>query len=144
MENRLYKHARVMASWVGGEGQITLGQSCPGRVKYYFEHSFEVDEQQYRHCFACVQWYKEYTNNVSFRNPLSVFYAIYILILKPQVVNMNLTVQILRGLLKLYLTGKHMDKKKREKKCFTAMYSLNSANRLVLPLADTFESLRYV
>ena len=68
-EDRLYKHLRVMASWVGGEGQITLGQSSPGRVKYYFEHSFEIDEQQYRYCFACVQWYKEYTNNVSFGNP---------------------------------------------------------------------------
>ena len=69
MENRLYKYVRVMASWVGGEGQIALGQSIPGRVKYYFEYSFEIDEQQYRYCFACVQWYKEYANNVSFRNP---------------------------------------------------------------------------
>lgn len=33
---------------------------------------------------------------------------------------------------------------KREKKCFTAMYSFNSVNILVLPLKDTFESLRYV
>ena len=54
MEDRVYKHARVMASWVGGEGQITLGQSSTERVKYYFEHSFEIDEQQYRYCFACV------------------------------------------------------------------------------------------
>ena len=68
-EDCLYKHVRVMASWVGGEGQITLGQSSPKRVKYYFERSFEIDEQQYRYCFACVQWYKEYTNNVSFGNP---------------------------------------------------------------------------
>ena len=33
MEDRLYKHVRVMASWVGGEGQVTLGQSSPGLVK---------------------------------------------------------------------------------------------------------------
>ena len=36
MEDRLYKHVRVMASWVGGEGQITLGQSSPGLVKISF------------------------------------------------------------------------------------------------------------
>ena len=44
MEDCLYQHVRVMASWVGGEGQVTLGQSSPGRVKYYFEYSFEIDE----------------------------------------------------------------------------------------------------
>ena len=34
-ESRLYKHARVMASWVGDEGEISLGISRPGRVKYF-------------------------------------------------------------------------------------------------------------
>ena len=75
MESRLYKHARVMASWVGDEGEITLGNSRPGRVKFYFEHAFDIDNKQYRHCFACVQWFKEYPDNTPFRNPLSVFYA---------------------------------------------------------------------
>ena len=75
MESRLYKHARVMASWVGNEGEISLGITRPGRVKFYFEHSFEIDDKQYRHCFACVQWFKEYPNDTPFRNPLSVFYA---------------------------------------------------------------------
>ena len=75
MESRLSKHARVMASWVGDEGEIALRESKPGHVKFYFEHSFEVDGKQYRHCFACVQWFKEYSNETPFRNPLSVFYA---------------------------------------------------------------------
>lgn len=75
MESRLYKHVRVMASWVGDEGEIDTGNSKPGRVKFYFEHSFDFDNKQYRHCFACVQWFKEYPNNMPFRNPLSVFYA---------------------------------------------------------------------
>ena len=75
MESRLYKHARVMASWVGDEGEISTGNSKPGRVKFYFEHSFDVGKKQYRHCFACVQWFKEFQDNTPFRNPLSVFYA---------------------------------------------------------------------
>lgn len=36
IESRLYKHARVMASWVGDEGEISAGNSKPGRVKFYF------------------------------------------------------------------------------------------------------------
>ena len=74
-ESRLYKHARVMASWVGDEGKISLGISRPGRVKYFFEHSFVIDKKQYGHCFACVQWFKGYPNNSLFKNPLSVYYA---------------------------------------------------------------------
>ena len=64
-----------MASWVGDEGEISLGISRPGRVKYFFEHSFVIDKKQYGHCFACVQWFKEYPNNSLFKNPLSVYYA---------------------------------------------------------------------
>lgn len=75
MEIRLFKHARVMASWVGEEGEISIGESKPGRVKFYFEHSFDIDKKQYRHCLACVQWFKEYAGNTPFRNPLSVYYA---------------------------------------------------------------------
>ena len=67
MENRLYKHARIMASWVGSEGEITLGASKPGRVKFFFEHSIELNGKQYRHCFACVQWYKEYSTKTPFQ-----------------------------------------------------------------------------
>ena len=36
MDNRLYKHARIMASWVGSEGEIALGASKPGRIKFFF------------------------------------------------------------------------------------------------------------
>ena len=75
MESRLYKHARVMASWVGDEGEINAGNSKPGRVKFYFEHSFDIGKKQYRHCFACVQWFKEFQDITPFRNPLTVFYA---------------------------------------------------------------------
>ena len=32
-------------------------------------------KKQYGHCFACVQWFKEYPNNSLFKNPLSVYYA---------------------------------------------------------------------
>ena len=60
---------------VGDEGEISLGISRPGRVKYFFEHSFVIDKKQYGHCFACVQWFKEYPNNSLFKNPLSVYYA---------------------------------------------------------------------
>ena len=74
-ESRLYKHTMVMASWVGDEGEISLGISRPGRVNYFFEHSFANDKKQYGHCFACVQWFKEYPNNSLFKNPLSVYYA---------------------------------------------------------------------
>ncbi|CAH3041628.1 unnamed protein product, partial [Porites evermanni] len=41
-ESRLYKHARVMASWVGDEGEISLGISRPGRVNYFLEHSLLI------------------------------------------------------------------------------------------------------
>ena len=44
------------------------------RVKFYFEHSFDIGKKQYRHCFACVQ-FKEFQDDTPFRNPLSVFYA---------------------------------------------------------------------
>ena len=60
-ESRLYKHVRVMASWVDDEGEISLGISRPGRVNYFLEHSFVIDKNG--HCFACVQWFKEYPNN---------------------------------------------------------------------------------
>ena len=72
-ESRLYKHARVMVSWVGDEGKILFRISRPGRVNYFFEHSFVIDKNG--HCFACVQWFKEYPNNSLFKNPLSVYYA---------------------------------------------------------------------
>ena len=72
-ESRLYKHARVMASWVGDEDEISLGISRPGQVNYFLEHSFVIDKNG--HCFACVQWFKEYPNNLLFKNPLSVYYA---------------------------------------------------------------------
>ena len=75
MESQLFKHARVMALWVGEEGEISTGESKPGRVKCYFEHSFDIDKKQYRHCLACVQWFKEYPENTPFKNPSSVFYA---------------------------------------------------------------------
>ena len=39
-ESRLYKHARVMASWVGNEGEISLGISRPGRVNYFLKIHF--------------------------------------------------------------------------------------------------------
>ena len=38
-------------------------------------HSFVFDKKQYGHCFACVQWFKEYPNNSLFKNPSSVYYA---------------------------------------------------------------------
>ena len=42
----------------------------PGQVKFYFELSFalsfDIDDKQYRHCFACVQWFKEYPNDTPF------------------------------------------------------------------------------
>ena len=75
MESRLYKHARVMASWVGDKGKISVVNSKPGQVKFYFEHSFDIGKKQYRHCFACVQWFKEFQDLTPFRNPLPVFYA---------------------------------------------------------------------
>jgi len=52
-----------------------IWNSKPGRVKFYFEHSFDIGKKQYRHCFACVQWFKEFQDITPFRNPLSVFYA---------------------------------------------------------------------
>ena len=55
-ESRLYKHARVMASWVGNEGEISLGISRPGRVNYFLKIHFFIDNKQYGHCFAHVQW----------------------------------------------------------------------------------------
>lgn len=72
-ESRLYKHARVMVSWVGDEGEISFRISRPGQVNYFFEHSFVIDKNG--HCFACVQCFKEYPNNSLFKNPLSVYYA---------------------------------------------------------------------
>ena len=39
-ESRLYKHARVMASWVGDEGEISLGISRPGLVNYFLNIHF--------------------------------------------------------------------------------------------------------
>ena len=41
-ESRLYKHARVMVSWVGDEGEISFRISRPGQVNYFFEHSLKI------------------------------------------------------------------------------------------------------
>ena len=56
-----------MAALVGSEGA-----SKPGRAKYSIEHVVELNWKEYRHCFACVQWYKEYSTEMPFRNLLSV------------------------------------------------------------------------
>lgn len=75
MESRLYKHARIMATWAGEEGETALSGCKPGRVKFYFEHSLQLRNDYRTHFFASVQWFKEYDIDTHFRNPLSVYYA---------------------------------------------------------------------
>ena len=59
MESRLYKQARIMVIWAGEEGEIALRGCKPERVKFYFEHSLQLENDHYTRCSASVQWFKE-------------------------------------------------------------------------------------
>ena len=75
LASRLGNYSRVMSSWCGQDGCIYPGNARPGLVRYYMEHSVEVDGEQLTHVFAVVDWLKPSQRDFGYQNPLSVWYA---------------------------------------------------------------------
>ena len=59
-ECRSLRSARVLASWNGGNGEISATSPLsPGLVDYYIYHKLTVDGADKEHYLAFVRWFKE-------------------------------------------------------------------------------------
>ena len=66
----------IMASWAEEDGEINLASAVklrPGKVLYYFTHSYMIDGQYKEHLFACVYWYAKHTCRFLYGKPLEIW-----------------------------------------------------------------------
>jgi len=75
LESRSLRCARVMASWVGDDGEVDpTAPIRPGEVKFYFTNCLSTDDDvKQQHIFACIQWYSEDAQNNTFRRPVELW-----------------------------------------------------------------------
>ena len=65
-----------MASWAEEDGEINVGPATalrPGKVLYYFTHSYMKDGEYKEHLFACVYWYAEHMCRSLYGKPLEIW-----------------------------------------------------------------------
>ncbi|KAK2551582.1 hypothetical protein P5673_027562 [Acropora cervicornis] len=60
-ECRSLRSARILASWNGGNGQISATSPLsPGLVEYFMCHKLTIDGAEREHYFAYVRWFKKH------------------------------------------------------------------------------------